>query len=56
VRDYATLLAEGDPVETLMRLRVQRATLFDFPAFDIPTLIEGDALMTMSYAWTRWFW
>jgi len=49
VRDHATLLADGDPVETLMRLRVQRATLFDFPAFDIPTLIEGHAVMTMSY-------
>jgi hypothetical protein len=49
VRDHPTLLAENDPVETLMRLRVQRATLFDFPAFDIPTLIDGHALITMSY-------
>jgi hypothetical protein len=49
VRDQATLLADKDPVETLMRLRVQRATLFDFPAFDIPTLIEGHAVMTVSY-------
>jgi hypothetical protein len=49
VRDNATLLAENDPVETLMRLRVQRATLFDFPAFDIPTLIDGHAVVTMSY-------
>jgi len=49
VRDHATLLAEADPVETLMRLRVQRATLFDFPAFDIPTLIEGHAVMNISY-------
>jgi len=49
VRDHATLLAEEDPVETLMRLRVQRATLFDFPAFDIPTLIEGHAVMTINY-------
>lgn len=49
VRDSPTLLAEGDPVETLMRLRVQRATLFDFPAFDIPTLTDGHAVVTMSY-------
>lgn len=49
VRDNPTLLAPNDPMETLMRLRVQRATLFDFPAFDIPTLIDGHAVMTMSY-------
>jgi len=49
VREHPTLLAAGDPVETLMRLRVQRATLFDFPAFDIPTLIEGHAAMAVRY-------
>lgn len=49
LRDQATVVAEQDPVETLMRLRVQRATLFDFPAFDIPSLIDGHAVMTISY-------
>lgn len=49
VRDHAVLLADGDPVETMMRLKVQRATLFDFSAFDIPTLTEGHAVVTMSY-------
>lgn len=49
VREHARLLADGDPVESLMRLRVQRATLFDFPAFDIPTLTEGHAVVTMRY-------
>jgi len=49
VREHPRLLAEDDPVETLMRLRVQRATLFDFLAFDIPTLIDGHAVMTMNY-------
>lgn len=49
VRDHATALAADDPVDTLMRLRVQRATLFDFPAFDIPTLTDGHAVVTMSY-------
>jgi len=47
--DHATVVAADDPVETLMRLKVQRATLFDFPAFDIPTLIDGHALVTMTY-------
>ena len=48
-RDHATLIAANDPVETLMRLKVQRATLFDFPAFDIPSLIDGHAEVTVSY-------
>lgn len=49
VREHSAALAADDPVDTLMRLRVQRATLFDFPAFDIPTLTEGHAVVTMSY-------
>lgn len=48
-RDQRALVAPKDPVETLMRLKVQRATLFDFPAFDIPTLTDGHAVVTMSY-------
>ena len=48
-RDHTTLVAPNDPIETLMRLKVQRATLFDFPAFDIPTLTDGHAIVTMSY-------
>lgn len=48
-RDHLTLVAPNDPVETLMRLKVQRATLFDFPAFDIPTLIDGHAIITIKY-------
>jgi hypothetical protein len=48
-REHPTLVAAGDPVETLMRLKVQRATLFDFPAFDITTLIDGQATVTASY-------
>ncbi|HKY38457.1 MAG TPA: hypothetical protein VJN18_21085 [Polyangiaceae bacterium] len=47
--DHPTLVALQDPVETLMRLRVQRATLFDFPAFDIPTLNDEHAVVTMTY-------
>jgi hypothetical protein len=32
-----------------MRLKVLRGTLFDFPAFDVPTLIDGHAVITMQY-------
>lgn len=49
VRDHAGLVAPQDAVETLMRLKVQRATLFDFPAFDIPTLTDGHAVVSMAY-------
>ncbi|HXK18109.1 MAG TPA: hypothetical protein VNG33_09925 [Polyangiaceae bacterium] len=48
-KDHATLVAADDPVETLMRLKVQRATLFDFPAFDIPSLIDGHAEVAVTY-------
>lgn len=48
-RDHQSLVHSGDPVETLMRLKVQRATLFDFPAFDIPTLTEGHAIVCVNY-------
>ena len=49
VREYPSLVAKDDSVETLMRLKVQRATLFDFVAFDIPTLTEGHAELTLNY-------
>jgi hypothetical protein len=45
----ANLVVKGDPIESLMRLRVMRNTLFDFPAFDIPMLTEGHARVTMTY-------
>lgn len=43
------LLAEGDPVETMMRFRVQRATYFDFEALEIPTLTDDHALVVIHY-------
>ncbi|HMJ10733.1 MAG TPA: hypothetical protein VK524_04960, partial [Polyangiaceae bacterium] len=46
---HADLIAPADPEETLMRLRVMRATLFDFPAFDVPMLIEGHAFVVVRY-------
>jgi hypothetical protein len=46
---HPTLVAPNDPVETLMRLKVVRATLFDFPAFDIPTLTDGHAVVSINY-------
>lgn len=43
------LVAEGDPVETMMRFRVQRATYFDFEALEIPTLTEDHAHVVIHY-------
>jgi hypothetical protein len=47
--EHIELIAPREPMETLMRLRVLRGTLFDFPAFDIPMLIDNQALVSMSY-------
>lgn len=43
------LVKQGDPIETLMRFRVLRATYFDFPALDVPTLIENHAEIVIRY-------
>jgi hypothetical protein len=46
---HADLIARGEPEESLMRLRVMRATLFDFPAFDMPMLVDGHAFVLVQY-------
>jgi hypothetical protein len=43
------LVAEGDPIETMMRFRVQRATYFDFEALEIPTLVDDHAHVLIHY-------
>jgi hypothetical protein len=43
------LVAAGDPVETMMRFRVLRATFFDFEALELPTLSEGHAEVIIHY-------
>lgn len=47
------LIARGDATETLMRLKVLRATLFDFPAFDLPLLENKRALVSVAYGMGR---
>ena len=44
-----TLLSPRDPVETLMRFRVLRATFFDFEALSIPTLVLDHAEVLIAY-------
>jgi len=43
------LVAPGDPVETLQRFRVLRATFFDFPALEITMLLDGEVEIAISY-------
>jgi hypothetical protein len=43
------LVAAGDPVETLMRFRVLRATYFDFEALDVLMLTDGEAQVEIRY-------
>jgi hypothetical protein len=48
-RAHPDLIADNDPVESLMRLKVLRSTLFNFSAFDLPMLIDGQAHVSISY-------
>lgn len=43
------LVCEGNPIETMMRFRVQRATYFDFEALEIPTLVDDHAHVVIHY-------
>jgi hypothetical protein len=43
------LVVVGDPVETLQRFRVLRATFFDFPALEIVMLLHDQAHIAISY-------
>jgi hypothetical protein len=44
-----TLLAPGDPVETLRRFRILRAGYFDFDALEIPMLHDEEAHVIIRY-------
>lgn len=43
------LVAKDDPVDTMMRFRVQRSTYFDFEALEIPSLAPGHAEVVIHY-------
>lgn len=43
------LVAKDDPVDTMMRFRVQRATYFDFEALEVPSLAPGHAEVIIHY-------
>jgi hypothetical protein len=47
--EYPMLVEPGDPVETLGRFRVLRATFFDFEALQVPVLTNEQAQIVISY-------
>lgn len=47
--EHPELISASEPLETLMRLKVLRGTLFDFNAFDMPMLIDGHAYVALNY-------
>lgn len=43
------LVADGDPLQTLMRFRVLRSTFFDFEALDVRAASDGHASIAVRY-------
>jgi hypothetical protein len=43
------LVAHGDPIETMNRFRVLRATYFDFEALEINNVCDGEAHVLIAY-------
>jgi hypothetical protein len=46
---HPTLLAPDNPIETLSRFRVLRATFFDFTALEVPMLHDDEAQIAVCY-------
>ncbi|HEY8427945.1 MAG TPA: hypothetical protein VIL20_06200 [Sandaracinaceae bacterium] len=49
VEQYPTLVAHGDPMESLMRFHVLRSTFFDYPAVQIVALTPDHAEIAIDY-------
>jgi hypothetical protein len=47
--EHPELVAANDPIESLMRLKVMRNTLFNFKAFDITMLVDNQARVAVTY-------
>jgi hypothetical protein len=46
---YGTLVAPGDPRDTLMRFQVLRRSFFDYSALEIGSICDGEASILVSY-------
>lgn len=49
VQQHPNLIAEGDPMESLMRFHVYRSTFFDFPAIEVVMLTPEQAELAIDY-------
>jgi len=48
-RQHPTLLAPGDPRDTVMRFQVLRQSFFDYGALEISSVSDGEAAMVVGY-------
>jgi hypothetical protein len=46
---HPDLIAPRDPRDTLMRFRVLRSTFFDYPALELASASDGEAVLRVSY-------
>jgi hypothetical protein len=46
---YGTLVASGDPRDTLMRFQVLRRSFFDYSALEIGSICDGEASILVGY-------
>ncbi len=49
VRQQPDLVAPGDPRDSLMRFQVLRRTFFDYPALEMTSVSDGEAVLVVSY-------
>ncbi|MGH7295805.1 MAG: hypothetical protein ACRELB_12760 [Polyangiaceae bacterium] len=48
-QQHPTLLAQGDPRDTIMRFQVLRQSFFDYPALEIVAVSDGEATLNVGY-------
>ena len=46
---HPTLLAKGDPLDTLMRFQVLRRSFFDYAALEMKSIADGEAALIVGY-------
>jgi hypothetical protein len=49
VEQYPTLMAQGDPRESIMRFQVLRQSFFNFNALEVLGVTDGEAQMRIAY-------
>jgi hypothetical protein len=49
VKEYAALVAHGDPRDSLMRFKVLRGSFFDYSALELTAVSDGEASLRVNY-------